>query len=238
MATIPQPSNPYQPPPTDIVAIGVVSQPGGRPGGLIAICVIALILGGLGGLVSLLSLGAFAAQPQIQKAIAVKQKAGMSKELVKAQQALQEKSQAVSDRYWGVNVGITATNLLVAGCLFTGAILVLCLWPKGRSLLIGVFAVAVAFEIVRTILQITMQFDMMAATSDAMRHMFEASYPAKGANGAQTAEVAAMAARVAFYFGIAFSIAFGLAKIIFYIVGFRYLRRPNIRALFQKPAVD
>ena len=110
-----------------------------------------------------------------------------------------------------------------------------CASKIGCSLLVGAFVVAVIFEIVRTIVGVVIQLDTAAAMSEMMVHMAEARPSHNGSGGPPTAETIAMLAKVGAFIGIAFSVVFGLAKIVFYIVGFRYLRRPNIRALFPIP---
>ena len=235
MATFPQASNPYQPPPTHIAATGAAVQPGRRPGGLTAICVITLVLGGLGLIASLVGLAALAAQDQIQKTFAVKSQPGMPENFAKTQQEMQAKMQTVQKPYRGVSMGLLATNIVLASCLIVGGIMVLRFHPKGCSLLVGAFVVAIAFETARTIVGVAMQLDTAAVMSQTMVRMAEASPSSGGSGGVQAAETIAMITRIGVFVGMAFTVVFGLAKIIFYIIGFRYLRRPTIRALFPIP---
>jgi hypothetical protein len=205
-----------------------------RPGGLTAICVIAIILGAFGLLGSLAGLGGQAMKKDFEKAFAVPQQQGTPPEFLKAQTEMAKKMQAVNDRYAGFTTGIALLNLVCASCLLGGAIMTLVMNPKGRTFLIAVFAAAIVFEIVRCIVGIFMQLDIAAAMSDAMQQMMKTGMPQGGRGAEQGAAFVGTLTKVGAVVGMAVTVGWGLAKMVFYGVSAGYLRRPNIRRLFQR----
>ena len=103
--------------------------------------------------------------------------------------------------------------------------------PKARKFLIAVFTLTIPLGILRATLHVFMQIEMGAVVSESMSRMMAAApHGASGAN--QGAAFAVSAAKVGAYLGIAFTVGWLLAKLIFYVVGIFYLRRPSIRPLF------
>jgi hypothetical protein len=215
--------------------MGFDGAPAQRPGGLTAICVIAIVLGALGLCGSLLTLGILAMQKPLENAFKMQQKVPSGiPESFKAQMEMQnetqnkmqEATQKVNQRYWGVHVGLGLLNLAFAGSLLAGGIMALKLNPKARAFLVVVFAAAIVFEIVRTIVIVFVQLNTVAVLS---------AIPNSGAGPAVTMMTFAKVAAIG---GMVFWAGFGLAKIVFYGIGAAYLRRPNIRALFQETTID
>jgi hypothetical protein len=240
MADWQQTSNPYQASP-ELGGPSAALPADRRPGGLIAIAIIAIVFGGFGLFASVAQLGYVlranheAAAEPIPKQFAEKMSSKQVKAYKEAQQEMQQKATAVARRYRSVNVGFSCINLLLSAAILIGAILVLSLTPLGRSALVDVFLAAILFEVIRTAVQIVMQVDFTTATAAAMQRMFEAMPHAAGPKDAQAIEVAAVAAKIGFYIGIAFTVCVAATQAIFYIVGFLYLRRPEIVQLFSKP---
>jgi len=239
MTTTGNPFNPYQSPDqSGNSTAGVDGGPRQRPGGLTAVCAIAIALGALGLCSSLLGLLSLAVQPSLQKAFTMPQQPGMPEGFVKAQADMQKKIQDVGLRYWGFNVGISLLNLAIGACLLVGGIMALKMHPKAGSLLIAVFAAGIVFEIAAGVVTVIMQLDMAKVMSEAMPQMMMAAGP-KGAPGAeQGAALMATFTKVGAYVGMAISLGWALAKMVFYGVSACYLRRPNIRQLFQAPPTD
>jgi hypothetical protein len=204
------------------------------PGGLTAICVIAIVLGGLSVLTSLASLGGAAFQGTLQKTFTIQQKPGMSADLsrtLKAQAEAQAAMQAVAHKYLWFTIGSALLNIAVGACLLTGGIRALQMRPKADSFLIAVFIAGIVFEIAACVVTVLMQIDLAPAMSQLMMAATPKSGPA-----AEQAAVGAIIGKVAMVFGIALNLGWALGKMIFYGVGARYLRRPNIQPLFQSPA--
>jgi len=211
---------------------GVDGAPRRRPGGLTAVCVIAIVLGALGLCMSLVGLASLAFQDKLEE-FAMRQQQpppGMPDGFLKAQMEMQKKiqeiQQNVTHRYRGANMGILLLNLVFASSLLAGGIMTLKMNPTARTFLVGVFAAVIVFEIVRTVVTVFMQLDMFAELS---------TIPSVGSG---PADVILTFAKVVAIGGMAFGIVLGLGKVIFYAIGACYLRRPNIRQLFQAPTTD
>lgn len=209
-----------------------INPPRQRPGGLTAICVIAIVLGALGLCSSLFSLGVNAFQGQLQ-ALAKQQQELVQKarnEEFKQQMETQKKifdaSQRVSDRHSGTRSATAILNLLVSANLLAGAIATLKLGAKGRQFLIGVFLAAIVFEILRAIVAVAAGLDVVAELS-AIRNV-----------AGQSAEMQMTIARASAIGTILFSVVMAVGMGVFYAVGFSYLRRPKVLALFEHLAAD
>jgi hypothetical protein len=240
--------NPYESPdpnqqlhPLEATVVDAHWQPPAtRPGGLTAVCIIAIILGSLGLLGSLAGLVRHVCQSVVTETFATQRPQNVPKELremVEAQEQMQKKTQAVENRYWKITLGMTGLNLLFAASLLTGGIMALKLIPKARTLLVAVFAAAIAFEIVCAVITVFMQMDLAEAMSGPMTRMMQSTAP-KGGGTEQVAAMGSIMAKIIAFVGIATTVGYALAKIIFYGVGVGYLGRPKIRELFQRPRGD
>ena len=230
-------SNAYRSPQSfgDSTADDGLSSSGRRSGGLTAICVIAIILGGLGLASSMMGLCAMAAKPWMNNAFIMPEQPGKVDKVRDAQLEMQEKVEEVTDRYIGFNLCFLLLNVLIGSSLLTGGILALKLNPTGSRLLIAAFTTAIVFEILRAVLQTFMQIEMAEVMYDSMSRMMQATPSRSGAVPAEATAVTAVFMKIGVYVGLAFTLAFALAKVIFYAIGTRYLQRPNIRQLFQQP---
>jgi len=218
--------------------LGVDGAPRERPGMLTAVCVIAIVLGVMGLGKSLFGLGGLALKKTLENAFKMPPQPGMREGFVEAQADMQKEMQAVTDRYWGVNVGLASLNLAFSASLLVGGIMTLRLNPTARTFLIAVFAAVIVFEIVHTVVTVFIQLEVAAVTSDAMPRMMAAAGPKGGPPPEQFTTVMATFTKVLTFVIIAFCSALGLAEVVFYGVGACYLRRPNIRQLFQQTTTD
>jgi hypothetical protein len=198
-----------------------------RPGGLTFVCVVAIVLGGLGLLGAFLGIASLAAGSAVQDAFSMRQQPGMGDEVVDAQIEMQKRIQAVTDHYWGFHLGFSLAHLVVAGILLAGGIVALRRGPGGCKFLVTAFVVAILFELSRVVFGTIVQIDMWAAISDSMSRMAE--NPA--GDGGQSGALMATVMMVSFIVGIALTICFVLAKVIFYGVGARYLSRLKAKAI-------
>ncbi len=200
-----------------------------RPGGLTAVCVIALVLGGLGLLGSLMGLASLAGGSRLQQAMTMSPQGPGANELAKFQRTMQQRMQAVTDRYRWPSTGFLLVNAGLAACMLAGGIMALNRTPGARTFLMIVLAVAVPFEISRSILNGFMQRDMAAVMSDLLPRVMGASAPANGPNAQATAAVGTMIAKASIILGIAFQLIFSAAKLFYYAIGWFYLRRWAVR---------
>lgn len=230
------PANPYRPP----QSFGNSTSDDSlrrRPGGLTAICVIAIILGSLGLAASVLGLGSMAAKSWINEAFLIKPpKDGKIDKAFEAQMEMQARMNQVTDRYAGFTLGFALLNVVIAGSLVTGGILALKLHPNGRKLLIAAFTTAIVFELLRAIMNVCMQLEMSEIMYDSMSRMMRASAP-PGA-GPEGAAITAAAMKVGVYIGIGITLVMVLAKLIYYAIGTQYLQRPNVRELLKRNTAD
>lgn len=134
--------------------------PARRPSGLTAVCMIAIVLGSLGLLGSLMAIVSLVAGPRIQEAFSAPFQQPGGDRMAEAQRAMQQKIQAVADRYRWPNAGFAVVNLAVATALVAGGIMGLNRAHWARTLLIAAFAFAIVFEIPRTVVNICMQSEM------------------------------------------------------------------------------
>lgn len=90
-------------------------------------------------------------------------------------------------------------------------------------MLTSVFAFAVAYEIVGSIVHVMQQLEMIPVMAEYMPRIMDASAPGQGgAGGAEVGQAIAMFAGMA------------IVKPIFYIVGFVHLRKSRVVQLFQE----
>jgi hypothetical protein len=222
--------NPYQSPMASVSSSGV---PGARPSGFTAVCVIAIVLGGLGLLGSFAAIVSLAAGPRLQEAMTPKPQGRGNDRVIEMQRTMQQRVQAVTDRYWWPNAGFALLNVGLAGGMLSGGIMALNRVPRARTILIAVFSVALLFEVFRTIVYIFMQWEMAAVMSEMLPRMMEATAPRNAPNPQQAAAIAATAAKVGIVVGLAFTLIFSVAKLVYYAVGRSYFNRPAVRQWLQ-----
>jgi hypothetical protein len=208
---------------------GFEGAPRQRPGGLTAVCVIAIVLGGLGLCASLFGLASLAFQDKIEKFSMQQQTPpgmpnGVLKDQMEMQKKMQQKMMEVTHRYRGVTLGTTLLNLLCATSLLVGGIMTMKLNPTGRSFLVMVFVAVIVFEIVRLVIMVFMQLDMAAAMTAAFQ----------GGPSNQAAAFLATSMKIGTFVGMGIGFVMALGKIVFYGIGASYLGRPKVRQLFER----
>src|ERR1700758_1259547 len=114
-----------------------------RPGGLTAVCVLAIVLGCLGLISGLTRLVALVAAPQLNEAL-IKQ---MPEEQARLQSELVAQTNAVTARWKPVLYLLCLAHFVFAGCLLAGAITTLQWKPSGRKLLAATLLAGIAFEL-------------------------------------------------------------------------------------------
>jgi hypothetical protein len=225
------PSSPFAP----SFSYGV--PPARRPGGLTAVSVIAIVLGVLGWLGSLATIASLAAGPRLQQSFSIPSQGPGSGKTAEIQRTMQQKLQAVNNRHWWPLVGFAMLNVCLATGMLAGGILVLKRTPRAGTLLITVFAVALLFEIARSIFQGFVQWEMAAVMSDFLPRMMEASAPANAPNAPQVAVMGAAIAKASLVVGFAFQLILSVAKLVYYAVGWSYLRRATVRRWLENTGV-
>ncbi len=207
-----------------------VTLPGYRPGGLTAVCMVALILGGLGLIAGGWIAATNLASNQLQQLQQQWTLAGSPPAVRDLQAELNAKTMALANRFRLVNIAFALLQIAVAAALIWGAIHALRLQEKGRKILWAACAVAVVFELGRAVPHVLMQLENMALMEDYMPRLMEASAP--GPQGQQGAAFGAMIARFSMIVGWVVFAGWLILKLAFFGVAFMYLGRPKVRALF------
>ena len=218
-----------------------------RPGWLTAVCIIALALGGLGLLGSIFGAVSLFAGPRLQSSF---QKISFGipngpqgklppnfEEMQELQEKLQGEILEIQRPWMTINLSLMIVNLVLSGCLLYGGIQGLQLAPSARTWLMGAFAAAILFELVRLVPTIGIQIATTEVTQQYMAEVLEMSMAQQPQNmPPQQREmmkgVVATGMRLGMVLGLMFAAVTLLVKLAFYIAGILYLRRPHIRALF------
>lgn len=205
-----------------------------RPGGLTAICILAIVLGVLGILAALGTLAAAALQDPMQNLV-VQWQHQENKEAARVQQQINDETREFAKRHIVRNGLFSAARLLVASGLLAGSILTFRLRTYGRKILLAAFAAGIAFELA----QIWPAVDAIPFTQRTIQLSMEAQQIEMQARGQNADDVAALmrvmtkaiaAMQVVMVAGML------LAKAGFYAFGLWYLTTSNVAALFIRPA--
>ncbi len=175
---------------------------GRRPGGLTAVSVIAIILGGLGLLGSLMTFASLAVGSRLQQALEMSPQGHGRDRSIEVQRTMQKRIQAVSDRYCWPNAAFALANVCLSGGMLAGGIMALNRTARARTLLMAVFSVAILFEISRSIVLAFMQWEMATVMSDLLPRMMERSAPSNGPNAQLPAAMGAAIAKASMVIGL------------------------------------
>lgn len=204
-----------------------------RPGGLTAICILAIVLGALGALLGLAALAAPALQGPMQNVVAQWQPQE-DEEAARAQQQIAEETREFAQRHIVRNTLFAVGRLVVATSLLVGGVLSLRLGPRGRKALLVAFAAGIVFELA----QLWPNLEAIPLTQRAFQLGMEAQHR-QMPNGPQAGDMQALgrimgkaiaAMQVAMIAGML------LAKCGFYAFGLWYLTRPHTALLFIRRA--
>lgn len=227
MSSEPYSVDPYRPP----LEIAADPTSGRRPGGLTAICVLAIVLGALGLFTWLMGVAGLFGGKQMQQAFQMQNQPGMDDEMNQIMKDMQDDSFDLQARYFIPNAAVLGVHLLVAVLLLVGGLGTLGLKPNGRMILMGVCALAILLEAGRTVVYVSLQTQNMSVIDGHMQRMLTAS--PQGAKNKQMADIMKVTMRVALILTFVFYGIIELAKVSFYLASLIYLTRPKVKALFQ-----
>ena len=205
-----------------------------RPGKLLAICIIAIVLGALGllgaagGAVGML----FGAQMQNVANF------GATEAQREVQKQMTQQVAAVAAKWQVFNVVTLAVHFVVAPCLLAGAILTLCWKPGGRRLLVAALLAAAVFELVRMGPAMMTARETQEITAEFMPKLMEAAAPPGARQPANLNAMMGGMMKAMVIAGMVLGIAMVAAKVIFYLIGAAYLRKPAVAALFADSSAD
>jgi hypothetical protein len=201
-----------------------------RPGGLTALCILAIVLGAFGVLSGLGGIAAAALQGPMQNMVAQLQPQ-QGKEAARVQQQIADESREFAQRHIVRNTLFSLARLFVASCLLAGGILTLRLHPQGRKILIVAFSAGIVFELA----QIWPMVEVIPFTQRTMQLTMEAQQkgmPGKGQNAEDAAAMMRIMVKAIAAMQVVMMAAMLLAKSGFYAFGLWYLTRPRISTLF------
>ena len=188
-----------------------------RPGGLTVVgvmCIVGGIVGLMGGLFGIVSLFFGAAMASAFAPTGPQQQ---------VQQEMNSKIQEVTSALMIPNVLIILGTIGVCGCLLIGGIGVFGKRPRGRTLLLKVFLIAMILECFRIALYVFTQLEMLPIMEEYMPKMMSQA----GNSGPSGPAIGTMM-RVMTLIGLGLWVAWGLAKIGLYAWGRSYLKKPLV----------
>ena len=202
-----------------------------RPGWLTAICVLAIVFGALGLITGAFSLLGQLFASQLQTFIMSAQ-GSSNVPGAEIQKEVMTRSVVIASRYRMLMIPLTLGKALVAALLLLGGIFSLSLKNTGRTLLVRALLAALVVESLLFVPTTLAQRESQALMSELMPKMMQSQ---QGPNGPPPGFNAGMSAMFS-VIGTAtllISLAWLAAKIVIYLLGIRYLRKPKIVALFE-----
>src|SRR5262249_12318973 len=142
-----------------------------------------------------------------------------------------QRSMEIAQKYAAVLIPLGIAKLLVEVALVVGAIMSLLLKAPGRSLLMGALIAAVIIECVMAVPSMMVRRDTQAVMADLMPKILAAQRAPNGPPpgiGDMSRVFSGMGTIT-----MVFSLGWLAVKIILYILGINYLRKPKIVALFS-----
>ena len=222
MSDYPTSWDPYAPPQAQQVPVAR----GPLPTGLKAICIIAIVLGGLGTLFSCGGVASLAIGPSMQAAFNMPAQPGMDQEAARMQQELQAEMAAIGQEYLPFTITSVILHLLSGLALLCGGILALKLSARGRSILLVGCVVAILYELVHGVLSVVVQLRTVPIAQKIMDQAL--------LQGGQ-AELPPAFGKfmlVIMFVTLGISLVTVLVKIAFYVISVVYLKKPHIVAHF------
>jgi hypothetical protein len=143
------------------------------------------------------------------------------------QKELVAKTNAVMVRWKPVLYLICLAHFAVAGSLLGGAIMTFKWNPSGRKWLAVTMFAGIAFELIKALPEGMIQYENQLVTKEYMGKIMGAQ-----PNAADAAAMGDAIASATMFVAFAFMIVWALAKIIYYAIGARTLRKPGLDPLF------
>jgi len=227
-------SNPYNPPnePTTAPSGPPLTGRRKRPGGLVAVCVIAIVLGGLGVFSSLSFLVNLAFGSQMQSAFTPQTMPGQNNQMLEVQQEMNAKVWSITQKWNVVHWILTAALIVNVALLLTGGIMTLRLNPTGRKLLLAVFISAIVVDIARAVPGVLIGAETFQVMEEYMPRMMDASAPPGQQAPPGVGDAMGTAMQIGGIVAMVFAIGWALAKVVVYLIGAMYLTRPAVKELF------
>lgn len=201
-----------------------------RPGGLLAIAVIALVLGGLGGCMGLWGVVGNAFQETMSdKQMELIEESGGSQRQAEMQRQMQERLLEVTRKWRPAVIGHQALNAIVSIFLLAAGIMLLRWNPKGLQIFFAAAIGNLVVDLGGGILQMFMQMETNEVMQQMMRDITTSDPNAPAGMGRMMDGIMQASAGV----GVCFAVGWGLLKIGYYVAGLLYLRKDHVQRLFS-----
>lgn len=206
-----------------------------RPGGVIAIGVVAIILGCLSSCAGVMACGGVAMQGQMEQ-MQQASMAGMPPNVQLDQmQAAQREMMEEQSKYQPITLGSAILGGLLALAILVAAAMALSGREIGRKLLVALFGAGMAFEVVRTGAEVWVQYQMKDIMDRYMSRVMTMSVQPGQPPMPQEFEgmmSGVMGAGVAI--GMCLLVGWAAAKVVYYGISIGYLRKSEVRASFAQ----
>jgi hypothetical protein len=200
----------------------------GRPGALTAICVLAIVFGALGLLGGVAGLASQLFSSRIQEAVVAGQ-AGATGPAADIRKDMITRTTEITKKYSPIMIPLAIVKILVEGALLVGGILALGFKPSGRSLLAGVLLAALILDAIQFVPTFMAQREAQAVAAELMPQIMAAQ---TGPNSTPMPfDMSSMMSGIG-TITLVLGLAWLAVKIVLYILGMRYLKRPDVMALF------
>ena len=202
-----------------------------RPGGLTALCIVAIVLGALGILSGLTGAAGMAMRARIE---ALTEHIQDDEDAAKLQRRVSQRANAVWEEHPIRTWSLVAGRLLVATLLVVGGSLTLKLKPAGRAILLAAFATGVVFEA----LQIVPNIQAANASYDAMLQAMEETVSRDEQRPPGFDQTMSTIMKASAIMQILIAVAMLVGKCAYYAVGLWYVTRARVAASFARPASE
>ncbi|MBM4088082.1 MAG: hypothetical protein FJ276_01440 [Planctomycetes bacterium] len=222
MSYAPNPWEPYVPP----NSVGGERPSAATPTGLKAICILAIVLGGLGAFGAAMGGVGLAVGQSLQGLFSPPAQPGMDSRMVELQRTMQREMQEVTDRYLPFSIVEIVTHMITALMLLAGGAMTLNKSAAGRLILIWGCTLAIFYVLGQTVLNTVIQLRMLPIVQSFTDGMVE------GAGGDAPPDIFPAIMAAAIWAGVAFGGVLAVVKLFFYAFAIVYLRKPHIAARF------
>jgi hypothetical protein len=214
------------------------SVPSGRPAGLVAVCVLAILLAVLGSCWGVLAgVGAVFGGKVSELQAAQLEAAGGDGALAAQTRVQLEVHQAqlrLTQEFMPVTATLLVFHFVVVGLLLAGGAVALALKPIGRVLLLAGFGAGIALEIARSIADVVLQLRTLHTMRGMVSRLMEAGQQPGAAplppGFAESMDSMMAGASIG---GIAIGLVWAFLKLVYYVVGTFYLNRADTRRAFH-----
>jgi len=201
-----------------------------RPGGLTAICVIAISLGALGACCNVWGLGSAAFQDRLHGMNRRMAEAQHDPGMREAQLSMQDEINEYTRAWMPVTTTLAFGGLILSILLVAGGALSLNYKSGGRMLLLVVCVAGTFFDVGRNVVEGIFSWRLQQIMARSMEHTMALAAAEHG--GAAPSGMVGAAMGVGGALGFALMAAWVLVKLAYYVTTLVYVRKPEIRALY------